>query len=203
MCKSTALTEINRTDRNNRAFSAADKLNFDGDVQAFQIKATAVIRELTAAKCTVVDYFLHRMMRAFDGKNKSIQYKIANDMKSMVINKDSNIYDMIQSYCADIAAVGDRRQGSVHTVDSKEGCAYCHIRGHEEEDCRRKKADSNGNKGGTSGGHKQGHRESECRKRNMMLLLIPQVVQVAPRLLKEETTPNSNLPMVSVRQSLT
>ena len=35
--------KINRTDRKNRAFNAADKLNFDGDVQSFQIKATAMI----------------------------------------------------------------------------------------------------------------------------------------------------------------
>ena len=103
-----------------------------------------MIRELTAAKCTVVDYFLHKMMRAFDGKNKSIQYKVANDMNSMVTDRDSNIYDTIQRYCADIAAVGDSRQSQVHIVDSSEGCAYCHIRGHKEEDCRRKKADNSG-----------------------------------------------------------
>jgi hypothetical protein len=163
--------EINRTDRKVRAFSQAEALTFDGDVQKFQIKATCMIRELCAAKCTLMDYALHKVMRAFDGKNKSIQYKIASDIKNMTIDGDTNIYDMIQAYCADIAAVGDDRQSRVNAVDSTEGCAYCKIRGHKEEDCRRKKADDrNGKNGGRFKGDcnycgKPGHRAFECRKK--------------------------------------
>ena len=89
--------EINRTDRKVRTFSQAEALTFDGDVQKFQIKATCMIRELCAAKCTLMDYALHKVMRAFDGKNKSIQYKIASDINNMTIDGDTNICDMIQA----------------------------------------------------------------------------------------------------------
>ena len=60
-------TKINRTDRKTRAFSLADSLTFDGDVQKFQIDATGVIRELSASKCSIMYYALHKVMRAFDG----------------------------------------------------------------------------------------------------------------------------------------
>ena len=63
--------EINRNDRKTRAFSQADGLIFDGDVHLIQIKATAMFRELFASKCSIMDYALHKVMHAFDGKNES------------------------------------------------------------------------------------------------------------------------------------
>ena len=54
-----------------------------------------------------MDFALHKIMHDFDGKNKSIQYKIASDINSTIVDDSLNIYDMIQGYCADTAAVGD------------------------------------------------------------------------------------------------
>ena len=120
----------------------------------------------------MMDYALNKIMHAFDGKNKSIQYKIATDINSMQVNDDTNIYDMIQGYCADIAAVGDDRHQKINAVDSQEGGGYCGIRGHKEREYRRKKADEwSGNSTGSAGRFqgnchycdKLGHREADCR----------------------------------------
>jgi hypothetical protein len=187
--------EINRADRKNRAFVAADKMAFDGDVQAFQIRATGVIRELTAAKCTVVDYFLHRMMRAFDGKNKSIQYKIANDMNSMVIDKDSNIYDMIQSYITVLTLPPSE------TVDKVKCTLLTQVKDAltvTSEDTKRKTAaerkrttpaDQIGSGETATTATSKGTVKRSVARRNRMQLQVP---QVDPRLVREATTRSSS-----------
>ena len=91
------------------------------------------------------------------------------------------IYDMIQGYCADIAAVGDGKQSTVNSVnDSAQGCGYCKIRGHKEEHCRKKKfveqnssSDGPGSAGTSSRFsrkcnycNKPGHKEADCRNKN-------------------------------------
>ena len=80
---------------------------------------------------------------------------------------ETNIYDLIQGSCADIAAVGDGRQQKVNAVESNEGCGYCGTRGHKERDCRKKKADGRTGRfqGDCNYCHKPGHREAECRKK--------------------------------------
>ena len=144
--------EIDRTDRKIRAFAKADVLAFHGDVHLFQIKVTTTIRELFAAKCSIMDYARNKIMHAFDGKDKSFQYKIATDINSMQVNDDTNVSDTIQGYCDDIVAVGDDRHQKIIAVDSQEGCGYCGIRGHTERECRRKKADErSGNSTGRAG----------------------------------------------------
>ena len=65
-----------------------------------------------------MDFALHKIMHAFDGKNKSIQYKIASDINSTIVDDSLNIYDTIQGYCADIAAVGDGRQSTVNSINA-------------------------------------------------------------------------------------
>ena len=123
-------------------------------------------------------------MHAFDGKTKSIQYKIASDINSQVVDDSLNVYDLIQGYCADIAAVGDGRQSGVNALQqdsSTPGCGYCKVRGHKEDDCRRKQSDAqNGStsppppsssdpsrsarfKGKCDYCHRHGHKEADCR----------------------------------------
>jgi hypothetical protein len=128
-----------------------------------------------------MDFALHKIMHAFDGKNKSIQYKIAADINSTIVDDSLNIYDMIQGYCADIAAVGDGKQSTVNSVNdsAQPGCGYCKIRGHKEEHCRKKKfAEQNSSSDGPSSAgtssrfsgkcnycNKPGHKESDCRNK--------------------------------------
>ena len=156
-------------------------------------------------------------LRTCPGKNKSIQYKIASDINNQIIDNDTNAYDMIQSYCADIAAVGDGRQGQVNAVESSEGCTYCKIRGHKEDDCRRKKADERARGRSAGGGRfrgdchwfgKPGHRESECRKKQSGQPSVqgtqqPQSPQPQPvaNVNNQQTTPTSSAPVTAVNQS--
>ena len=124
-----------------------------------------------------MDYALHKIMHAFDGKTKSIQYKIASDINSQVVDDSLNVYDLIQGYCADIAAVGDGRQSGVNALQqdsSTPGCGYCKVRGHKEDECRRKKSDAqNGSASPPSRSarskekcdycHRHGHKEADHR----------------------------------------
>ena len=46
-----------------------EKLEYKGDVHAYQISAVACVQELQDAKCTIMDYVLMKIMHSFDGKS--------------------------------------------------------------------------------------------------------------------------------------
>ena len=130
--------DICRQDRKTRAFEAVERLQFTGDVQKFQVEAATTIRELFSAKCTIMDFALSRVMRAFDGKNKIVQHQIAHDINNKVINDDTPIYDLIAKYCSSIAATGDGKHHGVGSVDDR--CNYCRQKGHTKDNCPKKSA---------------------------------------------------------------
>lgn len=134
--------DISRNDRKTRAFEQADKLTYRGDVHAYQIEAINVIKELFDAKCSIMDYALTKVMQSFDGKCKQIQYDIAKDINTQDIGDHTNVFDMIQGYCADIASVGDSKATSAHAVG--EACTYCGKPGHIEKVCFKKQRDDSG-----------------------------------------------------------
>ena len=81
--------DLSKINRKTKAFRQMDKLVYRGDVHQYQVEAMATFQEIFNAKCTLMDYMLYHMMRSFDGKCKTIQYKIAEDINST----DSNLYD--------------------------------------------------------------------------------------------------------------
>ena len=56
----------------------------------YQIAAMKIIQEVLDAKCSMMDYILMRVMKSFDGKSKSIQYKIAQDVNTKVVDEHLN-----------------------------------------------------------------------------------------------------------------
>ena len=109
---------------------------------------------------------MSRVMKAFDGKSKTTQHKIAADINSRELDH-LNFFDLIHGYCSDLASVGDMKQSvnslfeeslaaAVDTV-----CGFCHAPGHKEADCRRKK---NKDKKCDYCG-KQYHTEAQCHKK--------------------------------------
>ena len=56
---------------------------------------------------------MSRVMKAFDGKSKTTQHKIAADINSRDIDH-LNFFDLIHGYCSDLASVGDMRQPDNH-----------------------------------------------------------------------------------------
>ncbi len=127
--------DISRNDRKTKAFEQADKLTFDGDVHSYQIKAIHMVKELFDAKCSIMDFALTKIMKSFNGRCKSVQFDIAKDINTREINDQTNVFDMIQGYCADIASVGDTR-AEVNAIGDQ--CTYCHKSGHTISNCFKK-----------------------------------------------------------------
>lgn len=178
--------DISRNDRKLRALEAADRLTYKGDVQVYMVDAVRIIRELKDSKCSMTDYMLTRIIKSFEGKSKTTQYKIAEFINSHQVDENTNLFDLVQQVCADIASVGDSK-AHANFVDIV--CHFCKKHGHVEADCF-KKNKGKGGKGSGKGNRKsagkadkfegdcnhcgvKGHREKDCRKKAAGTLAVP------------------------------
>ena len=144
--------DISWTDHIVRAFDSMDKLSYNGDAHQWQADAMSSIRELFDSGASMMHYSLCRILRSFNGKLKTIQYRIAEDMNGQEINDKTNIYDMVQKYATDIASVADSKSlvnlandddnaGNINEVNAQSICTWCKHFGHKESECRKKAAD--------------------------------------------------------------
>ena len=128
--------DISKYDRITKSIFAMDKLVFQGDVHKFQVQAMEAIRELRSSKANMTHLILTRLMKAFDGKSKTVQYRIAEIINSGVeIDETLNLFDIIQSLCSDIATVGDVK-AVVNSITDEDKCDFCGYR-HRTSDCRK------------------------------------------------------------------
>ena len=128
---------ISRMQRMMTAFSELDRLAFTGNVMEFQTQFLALKRELDNCKATIVHYTVCRLMRAFDGKSKTIQFKIAEDFNKMDLDDpDINLYDMVQQYCSELAAVDSPEPHRVMQV-AEDKCGFCSRKGHNIQNCKK------------------------------------------------------------------
>jgi hypothetical protein len=94
------------------------------------------IREVRATKANITHLILTRLMKAFEGKSKTVQYTIADVINSgESIDESLNLLGNIQSICSDIATVGDVKS-TVNSVMDEIKCEYCGFK-HHTEDCRK------------------------------------------------------------------
>ena len=127
---------ISKYDRITRSIFALDQLSYQGDVHKFQVAAMDAIREVRATRANITHLILTRLMKAFEGKSKTVQYKIADIINSgESIDESLNLFDIIQSICSDIATVGDVKS-TVNSVMDDIKCDYCGFK-HRTEDCRK------------------------------------------------------------------
>ena len=122
--------DISRNDRKTKAFANMDKLVLKQDVGQWKIEVIKGIEELFESKCTIMDFALMCVMKSLNGKSKTIQHKIAEDINSQDIDNNVKIYDMIQGYASAMAAVGDGKghQANVAgdpTPTEKPKCVTC------------------------------------------------------------------------------
>ena len=75
--------ELSRMERIMTAFGEMDKLAYSGNVHQFQSTFMSLSRELSNTKATMQHYVFCRLMRSFDGRNKTVQYKIAEDFNKL------------------------------------------------------------------------------------------------------------------------
>ena len=135
MCVLYKHVDICSVGRKTIAFEKMDQLQFKGDIQSYQIDAINAIQELFGSKANIVDYALSKVMKSFEGRSKTIQFRIADDINNTSDTSTLNIFDMIQSYCADIAAVGDGKSKPTKQVSEVPKCSHCGKKGHEAKDC--------------------------------------------------------------------
>ena len=146
--------------RKTTAMDSLEKLNYHGDVHAYEVDAMKKIREVFEAKVSIEDVILMRVMRSFEGKSKTIQHKIADDINSPEgITENTNVFDMVHGYCRALATVGDGKSHPVKTVNDDVVCHNCNEKGHYANKCPKKEKIKC-----THCGHK-GHVEKDCRKK--------------------------------------
>ena len=172
MCVLFKHVDICAVGRKTIAFEKMDQLQFKGDIQSYQIDAINAIQELFDSKANIVDYALSKVMKSFEGRSKTIQFRIADDINNTSDTSTLNIFDMIQSYCADIAAVGDGKSKPTRQVSEVPKCSHCGKKGHEAKDCfqlhpekktrsRRSGNESKGDEPCKRPGH-SGHSAKDC-----------------------------------------
>ena len=165
MCILARYADISKTDRITRAFDAMDHFQFNGNIAIWQTEGMAKIRELLHSNASIMHYILSRIMKSFQGKLETIQYRIAQDINSRVITDDTNVFDMLQQYAVEVASVG---HSTLHAgVNAIEGqqiplCPFCGKGRHLESGCRTKKYDQ---QNGTNNSATAGTRSEPERRR--------------------------------------
>jgi hypothetical protein len=123
--------DLSRLDRIMAAFSAFDKLAYTGDAMLYQSSFMGIKREMDSCQATMTDYIFCKLMRSFDGKSKTIQFKIAADYNALDpalrTTGGVNFYDLVQRYCGELAAVGDSNKGKAFFAGSCEHCGSDHM----------------------------------------------------------------------------
>ena len=70
-------------------------LVFHGDVHRFQSDFLGVKRELDTTGATITHLIMCQLMKPFEGKSKTVQFKIAEDFNKMDVGQPGiNLYDM-------------------------------------------------------------------------------------------------------------
>ena len=141
MCLLFKHCEISRNDRIYNAFAAMNSIKYGTCAQSWATSSIAAVRELFNSKASMMHYCLTKIMHSLDGKHKTVQYKIAEDLNALAPDDDVNIYDLIQVYATMIASVGDTSNKPVMAVEDDD-CHYCGEKGHHEHTCSKKKEDA-------------------------------------------------------------
>ena len=137
---------ISRMDRVMAAFTTFNTIKYNGNALGFMTSFLGAARELDMCQAEKAHYKFCSLMRAFDGKSKTIQYHIAEDFNSLVIDDSLNFHDLLQKYCSMLATVGDGTSKQVNVVerDAASGenslsgviiCHHCGGEGHKRPDC--------------------------------------------------------------------
>ena len=157
MCLLYKHCDISRNDRIHNAFNGMDSFRFKASAQEWAITSITAIKELFGSRASFLHYYLTRVMQSLDGKHKTVQYKIAEDLNALSADDDVNIYDLIQTYASMIASVGESTTKPALAIQD-DRCHNCGELGHHSHQCTKDASNKDTSNSGRVKG--KGRRES-------------------------------------------
>jgi hypothetical protein len=95
-----------------------DNLKLNGTVQQWALDSVSRFQELRDSKVTIEDYGLFCLVKSLDGKSKVVQHEMIRDINSADDKSHFPIYDMVQKYASEMAAVDGAKTSSSNNVDT-------------------------------------------------------------------------------------
>ena len=132
--------DINKNDRLQRAFNGVENIELKTDAMEWATTSMVRIRELLDSRAGITHYILKSLLNSLDGKCKTVQAKIAEDMAQLDPDDEVNIYDLLQTYATQMSALGYTGSNQVLVVEDDD-CHYCGEKRHHARNCQKKKAD--------------------------------------------------------------
>ena len=117
MCLLTKHCEINRNNRIDQAFHGVDTLELKDEAQTWATTAITRVQELLALRAGMTHYILKSPKNSLEGKCKSVQFTIAEDMSALDPEDEVNIYDLIQTYASILSSAGYTGPNEVLAVE--------------------------------------------------------------------------------------
>ena len=74
--------QLSHNQRKTEAMAEMERLKFKTNVHDWQVQAVSAFQELIDSGCTIMDFGLSCLMKSLQGKSKTIQYRIADDINS-------------------------------------------------------------------------------------------------------------------------
>ena len=88
--------ELSKFDRILQSLAALDDISWSGDVHNYQVSVMNAVREVRSCRVNITHLILACIVKSFEGKSKTVQYKIAEKINSGVaIDETLNIYDNV------------------------------------------------------------------------------------------------------------
>ena len=112
--------EINKNDCIQKAFQGVDGIELKDDAMSWATTSMARIKELLDSRAGITHYILKSLMTSLDGKSKTMQAKIAEDMAALDPDDEINIYDLLQTYATQLSSIDFSGGNKVLAIEDDE-----------------------------------------------------------------------------------
>ena len=105
--------DLSKSLRRTNALLSITKITLKDDIQEWVTELLSAINEVYESGATLEDFILIHTMQSIQGKSKTVQYLIADDINQRDENTTFHIYDLIHKYATLMASVGDATKSAV------------------------------------------------------------------------------------------
>ena len=121
-----------KTDALDKLFAMAN--GYKGKASTFQTEFLVAVMNVIKSGITMKEVILFTFMKAFQGKNSHVQYRIGEDINNGLIDETTNIDDFVAKHCGLVSTVDVMGPSKVQMV--RPSCTICGRDNHEAKDCR-------------------------------------------------------------------